>query len=149
MNRILLATVAAALMASAAHAQPMGQRQPTNPDTDRDGKVTLAEFRVSSAERQARMFARMDTNKDGKITQAEADAAAKAAQAAGPEGRKGGAPGGMIMRMDADKDGAVTRAELTAMTDRRFQMADSNKDGWLSKGELLMMRQRRGGPGAQ
>lgn len=149
MNRILLATAAAALLATAAHAQPMGQRQPPNPDTNGDGKVTLAEFKAASAERHTRMFARMDANKDGKITQAEVDAAPKSGNAAGPKGGRGGQRGGMVMRMDTNNDGAVTKAELAAMTERRFQMADSNKDGWLSKEELPMMRQRRGGPGAQ
>lgn len=147
MNRILLA--AAALMASAVHAQPMGQRQPPNPDANGDGKVTLAEFKAAGAERHTRMFARMDANKDGKITQAEVDAAPKPGHTAGHKGGKGGQRGGMVTRMDLNKDGAVTEAELTAMTERRFQMADSNKDGWLSKEELPMMRQRRGGPGAQ
>ena len=143
MNRILLATAFAAI-ATATAAQPAGG-EPPNPDTDRDGKVTLAEFKASNAPRQDRMFARVDANKDGKITQAEADAGTKAAEAPG-RGRRGG---GMLMRMDANQDGAVTKAELAAISDRRFQTADTNKDGWLSKGELLMMRQRRGGAGAQ
>jgi len=149
MTRILLSLTAAILFAGAAHAQPAPGHEPPNPDTDRDGKVTLAEFKASNAERQTRMFARMDANKDGKITQAEADAAGKRAEAAGRTGPGGGAPGGFLMRMDANKDGAVTKAELGAMSERRFQMADTNKDGWLSKGELLMMRQRRGGAGAE
>jgi len=149
MTRILLSLTAALLLAGAAHAQPAPGREPPNPDTDRDGKVTLAEFKASHTERQTRMFARMDANKDGKITQAEADSVGKRAEAAGRRGPGGGGPGGFVMRMDANKDGAVTKAELTAMSDRRFQMADSNKDGWLSKGELLMMRQRRGGAGVE
>lgn len=144
MNRIVLSLTAALLLAGVAQAQPAPGREPPNPDADRDGKVTLAEFKTSNAQRQDRMFARMDANKDGKVTQAEADAAAKTAEAAG----RGGRGGGMLMRMDANSDGAVTKAELAAMSDRRFQSADTNKDGWLSKGELLMMRQRRGGAGA-
>lgn len=149
MNRFLLATVTAALLAAAplegAMAQPGPGREPPNFDADRDGKVTLAEFKAAQAERQGRMFAHMDANKDGRITQAEMDSAGKRAEA-----RRGpGGPGAGLMRMDADKDGAVSKTELAAMGDRRFQMADSNKDGWLSKGELLMMRQRRGGPDTQ
>jgi hypothetical protein len=143
MNRILLAAAFAAI-ATAASAQPGLGREPPNPDTDHDGKVTLAEFKATQGERQARMFARMDANKDGRITQAEADAAAKRAEAAGRTGPGGGPPGGFLMRMDANKDGAVTKAEIAAMSERRFETADTNKDGWLSKGELLMMRQRRG-----
>ena len=54
-----------------------------------------------------------------------------------------------MMRLDANKDGGVTKAEMSAMTKRRFDMADTNKDGWLSKGELLMIRQRARGPGPE
>jgi Ca2+-binding EF-hand superfamily protein len=148
MNRILLAATLAVLATAApsgaSWAQPQPGREPPNPDTDHDGKVTLAEFKATQGERQTRMFARMDSNKDGKITQAEMDAASKRAEAAG-RGSPGG--GGFLTRMDANKDGAVTKSELGAMTERRFQMADTNKDGWLSKGELLMMRQRMRGPG--
>lgn len=142
MNRILLAAAFAAI-ATAATAQPQAGREPPNPDTDRDGKVTLAEFKAAQADRQGRIFARLDANKDGKLTQAEIDAGAKRAEVVG---RGGG--GGMLMRLDANKDGVVTKDEMAAMSDRRFQMADSNKDGWLSKGELLTMRQRRGPGGA-
>ncbi len=149
MTRIFISLAAVVLFAGAAHAQSAPGREPSNPDTDRDGKVTLAEFKASNAERQARMFARMDANKDGRITQAESDAAGKRAEAAGRTGPNGGSPGGMIMRLDTDKDGAVAKAEVGAMGERRFQVADTNKDGWLSKGELLMMRQRRGGAGGQ
>ena len=151
MNRILLAAAFAAFALAplgAASAQPAPGREPPNPDTDRDGKVTLAEFKATQGERQTRMFARMDANKDGKLTQAEMDAARKRAEAAG-RGPQGGGGAMFLSRMDANKDGAVTKAELNSMSERRFQTADTNKDGWLSKGELLMMRQRRGGAGAE
>lgn len=145
MKRIIFAALAATLSVGVAHAQPPGQDHP-NPDTDRDGKVTLAEFKASQDQRQSRMFARLDSDKDGKITQAEMEAGAKRAEAAG----RGPAGAGGMMRLDANRDGAVTKVEMAAMTERRFKMADTNADGWLSKGELLMMRQRmRGGPGPQ
>ncbi|MBL8773632.1 MAG: EF-hand domain-containing protein [Phenylobacterium sp.] len=149
MTRILIIAAATAFLAGAAQAQPGGREAP-NPDTDKDGKVTLAEFRASQSERQSRMFARMDGDRDGKITQAEMEAARKRAEASG---RGPGGPGGggmFLARMDANKDGSVTKAEMSAMSEQRFRMADTNKDGWLSKGELLMMRQRmRGGPGPE
>ncbi|WP_337188790.1 hypothetical protein [Phenylobacterium sp.] len=138
MNRFLIAAVVApvALLATSVAAQP--GRGP-DPDADRDGKVTLAEFKAAQAQRTDRLFARLDADKDGRITQAEIDAVAK--------GRPGGRGGGqMLMRLDADKDGAVTRAEMNAGAERRFQAADANKDGWLSKDELRMMQQRMRGP---
>ena len=150
-----LATTAALAFATVALAQPPeGGRPPPNPDTDHDGKVTLAEFKAMNAERQTRMFTRMDANKDGKITQAEMDAARKRMETegrgpppgAGPDAR-GGGRGGFLMRLDANHDGAVTKAEMAAGADQRFNMADTNHDGWLSKGELLMMRRGMGGPG--
>lgn len=142
--KTMLFAAAAALFATAAFAQPGPGHERMNPDADRDGKVTLAEFKKAQDERQARMFARVDANKDGRITQAELDAMPKRG-----DGRGHGA-GAMLMRLDANNDGAVTRAEMGAMAERRFQMADSNKDGWLSKGEMLTMRQRmRGGPGSE
>jgi hypothetical protein len=155
----LLAVVAVAAFATLAHAplaygQPPGGGEPPNPDTDHDGKVTLAEFKAASAARQARMFARMDTNKDGKITQAEMEAGRKRAEAEGrgppPGARPGGGGaggGGFMMRLDTNKDGAISKAEMSAMTEQRFKMADTNGDGWLSKGELLMMRRGTRGPG--
>ncbi len=156
MTRLLLATVAAATLALGAHAalaQGEPGRQPPNPDTDHDGKVTLAEFKASQAERQARMFARMDANKDGKISQPELDAARQRMEADGrsppPGARPGGPAGGFLARFDTNKDGFVSKAEMSAMSEQRFRMADTNNDGWLSKGELLMMRNRMRGPGSE
>jgi hypothetical protein len=149
MTRFLLVAAAAAF-ATAVQAQPPGG-EPPNPDTDHDGKVTLAEFKAMEQQRQTRMFARMDANSDGKITQAEMDSARQRADAAGRSPAPG-APGGgrLLVRLDANHDGALTKAEMAAMTEQRFKRADTNNDGWLSKGELLMMRQRmRGGPASQ
>ena len=152
MTRLFLASFAVAAFATLAHAQPPGGGEPPNPDTDRDGKVTLAEFKAANAARQTRMFARMDTNKDGRITAAEMDASRKRAEAEGrgpPAGARpgGGGPGGLMMRLDTNKDGAISKTEMSAMTEQRFRMSDTNSDGWLSKGELLMMRRGMRGPG--
>lgn len=145
MKTTLIAAIAA-LFATTALAQPGPGRERMNPDADRDGKVTLAEFKAAHEARQTQMFARLDTNKDGKITQAEMDAMPKRHEGGGRHGRGGG----MLMRLDADKDGAVTKAEMSAMAERRFQMADSNKDGWLSQDEALTMRHKmRGGPASK
>ena len=95
MKHTLIFALSAALIATMAQAQPAPNAEPPNPDTDRDGKVTFAEFTASQAARQSRMFSRMDTNKDGKITQGEMDAMAQRAEAAGSQsaGWRGGRPG--------------------------------------------------------
>jgi Ca2+-binding EF-hand superfamily protein len=133
-----------ALSTTVALAQPGPGRNPPSPDADKDGKVTLVEFKAAQNQRQGRMFDRMDADGDGKITQTEADAMARRAEAAGR-----GAPGGPgVMGLDANKDGAVTRAEMDAMTERRFKSADADSDGSLSQDELAKTRQgMRGGPG--
>ncbi len=127
MKRLILAAVLVAV-AGSAQAQ-MGQRP--NPDLDRDGKVTLAEFRKSQADA---MLARFDANKDGKISRDELKP---------PQGDP--ARGGrMWAMMDTNKDGQISRAEIEAGAKMRFERADTNKDGWLSKGEILTLRQSRG-----
>ena len=152
MTRLFLATLAAAAaFAAMAAAQPDPSRTPPNPDTDHDGKVTLAEYKTAQGGRQTRMFARMDANKDGKITAAEMDAARTRMEAAGRGPPPGAQPAGsgFLTRLDANKDGAVTRVEMAASTEQRFKAADTNSDGWLSKGELLMMRQKMREPGGE
>ena len=148
MHRFLIAALAAASLAGAAHAQ-FGGGAPPNADTDHDGKVTLAEFKAMQAHRLDRLFARLDKNKDGKISQAEAQAGFFMGAAARAAAQGSTAPrGGFLMRMDADHDGAVSRKEAEAQVERRFRAADTNNDGWLSRGELIMMRQgANGGPG--
>lgn len=153
MTRLLIVTFAALALSAPALAQE-GGRQPPNPDTDHDGKVTLSEYKATETARMTRMFARMDANNDGKITQAEMEAFRDSMEAEGrgppagaPGGGGGGGRGGFMMRMDANGDGAVTKVEMAAGFEARFKAADTNGDGWLSKGELLMMRQRMRGPG--
>ncbi|MEO8114873.1 MAG: EF-hand domain-containing protein [Phenylobacterium sp.] len=139
MKRLLLAAAAVAAMAGSAKAQEPGQ--PPNPDLDRDGKVTLSEFRQLSAQRTGRMFARLDANHDGRITRAEFEAAPRPEGSPAPAGP--GRGGRFFERLDVNGDGVVTKAELEAGMVSRFNMADTNHDGWLSKGELIMMRQSR------
>ncbi len=123
----------AAAVCVAGSAQAQGAQRP-NPDLDRDGRVTLAEFRKSQADG---MLARLDVNKDGRIARAELK---PPAGLAGKEGR------GQRMwdRLDSNKDGAITRSEMDAAAKFRFDRGDTNKDGWLSKGEILTLRQNRG-----
>lgn len=131
--RIAFAALAFAA-ASAAHAQ----EAPTL-DADRDGKVTLAEFKAGQGERN---FARLDADRDGKVTAAEVEAVRAANPSAPDRPRAGG--GRMLMMLDKDKDGGVSRTEMAVLVERRFKAADANRDGWLSTGELFKMRQNQG-----
>jgi Ca2+-binding EF-hand superfamily protein len=129
----LAAFAASTALAGAAAAQMRGP----NPDLNRDGKVTLAEFKTSQADA---MMGRLDADRNGRITRAEAKLMADRAKAMGrPEaGRR---LDEMFARMDADGDGALTRGEIEGGAAPRFKTADANGDGWLSKGELASLRQ--------
>lgn len=121
MKMITLAAALTVLTAGAAMAQPPHR---PNPDTNGDGKVTLAEFKAS----RAGLLMRGDTNKDGKLSKAEA--------AAVTGGRGPGGPGGgMFAMLDANKDGYLSRAEIEQASERRFKTMDANKDGVLSAAE--------------
>lgn len=128
--KLVLLAATVTLFASAAEAQMWAP----NPDFDKDGKVTLAEYQKT----QASGVLRLDANKDGKVTRTEAQAAS------------GRVPNGSAMvermwgRLDANNDGVITRPEIDASAKRRFEIGDTNKDGWLSKGELQTLRQSRG-----
>lgn len=131
------ALIAAAGLLAAAGAADAQMRGP-DPDADRNGKVTLAEFKKAQADA---MLGRMDADRDGRITRAEAKAMTDRAKAMGrPEA--GQRMEMMFARFDASKDGALSRAEIEASAGPRFTAADANGDGWLSRSELSAMRQR-------
>lgn len=148
MTRFLIAAAAAALLAVGAHAQPFGghgMRRSADFDLNRDGKVTLDEFRQAQSQRIDRIFDRLDSNHDGQITRDEMQTAAKQSPRSGG-GRMGGRSERIFQMNDTNGDGALTKPEMMAAAMRRFQMADVNHDGWLSKDELAKMRPRvRGG----
>ncbi len=113
-------------------------------DTNRDGRVTQAEFDAARtaqrSERRAERFAGLDTDRNGAISKAEF-AAAQGGRDRDGERRGGrfahrGGPGkgmmggrGGLMALDADKDGAVTLAEAQARPLAMFDRADTNRDG--------------------
>jgi Ca2+-binding EF-hand superfamily protein len=113
----------------------MGGRMLDRLDTDKDGKISKAEFAAQSAER----FARMDANGDGKIDATERSVAAEGGRRAGR---------GMD-RLDADGDGVITRAEYDARTGQRFARLDTNGDGFIDAAErqTAMSRMGRGRSG--
>jgi Ca2+-binding EF-hand superfamily protein len=98
-------------------------------DTDKDGKVSLAEFSTS----RDGWLTRVDTNKDGVATRAEIDASFEA-------GRKEHTQN-MFTREDANKDGRLTREE-TRMPSAWFERADANHDGALTLAEATEARNK-------
>ncbi|MES1150612.1 MAG: EF-hand domain-containing protein [Dongia sp.] len=97
-------------------------------DTDKDGKISKAEFDTESTA----LFKRLDKNSDGKIAADEVPA------------RHWG-KGPQFGMMDTDKDGKVTKAEFTAAEDHMFQKLDANGDGVITPDEMQAMHHRHHG----
>jgi Ca2+-binding EF-hand superfamily protein len=127
-------------------------------DTDKDGKVTLVEFKANAAN----AFKAFDANGDGQVTKDEIKArhaafkdARKAIRAAADTDkdkaretlRAGGAymlpgAGKMFDRADTDKNGTLSEAEVLAAAETIFQRRDTNKDGAIDVADI-----RSGGKG--
>jgi len=129
----LISLTAALAVANTACAQ-LG---PPNPDVNRDGKVTLSEFRSVSS---SQMLQRLDTNKDGILARAEYQTAIDLiSRFAGAEvGRRAAR---RFTEDDGNQDGQLSRAEMDQGAQKRFAKADANGDGWLDKAELKASRQ--------
>ena len=162
MKRLIITAVAALCAAGSAQAQ-MGPRP--NPDLDRDGRVTLAEFRKSHADG---MLARFDANKDGKLVRSELKPLAGMTPPAGGPGFSG-APTGSIQaawrgfggdeisagvsgQPDGQPDGAITlqfpgerrmlkRIDIYAV-DERGQRTSTHWSSWDGVHWLMALRAR-------
>ena len=99
-----------------------------NYDTNRDGKVSRAEYDAKRAED----YRRTDADKNGTLSEAEYVAeyaarleaqlaAMRAAQVAQAHSRFGA--------LDGDKDGRMTEAEYRIVADFPFSRLDTNRDG--------------------
>ncbi len=104
-------------------------------DTDKNGKLSQAEFAAS----RDGWLTRVDANKDGTATRAEIDASMQAQRKEHLQK--------MFSREDANHDGRLTRDE-TRMPSAWFERADANKDGALTLSEAGEARkQAHAGPG--
>ncbi|ESQ86274.1 hypothetical protein AEAC466_03495 [Asticcacaulis sp. AC466] len=127
-----------ALTAIAAHAQTGEGRGGRGGmleryDTDKDGKVSLAEYEAG----RQNQFRRIDTDGNGALSFAEIDAAgAEAAQ------RGGGMAQMMQQRLaalkaaDTNGDSSVSAAEYKAYVDAAFKALDKNNDGFVTADEF-------------
>lgn len=111
---------------------PMGGKGLTAADTDKDGKISKAEF---EAWRASRMTA-IDTDKDGKLSadeiaaarikQVEADAKTMAER--------------MVAARDTDGDGKLSVDELMSAPTPAFDKLDTNGDGVVDQAEMQAFR---------
>lgn len=101
-------------------------------DTNKDGKVTLAEL----VESKQTWLREVDGNKDGVATRAEIDASQQA--------KRTEHVNELLTRQDKNKDGRISRDE-SAMPERWFARADANSDGNLTREELSQRPGRHGG----
>ena len=137
-NSAYLACTAALIVLGASHIAfanepflPRSERAFASLDADRDGKVTVNEWKPKAEKR----FLRLDDDHNGTVTTAEIDAWLKR----GIERRKER----MLSRLDQDKDGNVTRDEVDAYVDALFNGADGDKDGGLTLAEIRENAPRR------
>jgi Ca2+-binding EF-hand superfamily protein len=103
-------------------------------DTDKDGKISKAEFDAEGS----KLFAKLDENGDGKIAQSEM-----------PQRHWARFGGQMFDRLDADHDGKVTKAEFQAAGEKMFQRMDKNGDGIIEKSEMQKPHGQDGGNGGE
>lgn len=94
----------------------------TGADTDRDGRISSAEYAAAST----RMFGAMDVDDDGAITADEMETAQVALKLPGA-----GTSAKIIAAADNDGDGKLTLAEFVARSNARFTEMDKNRDGLL------------------
>ncbi len=125
-------------------------------DTDKDGKVSYAEF----ATKNSPLFKRLDSNGDGNISAEEHDAAKRDRfkrmdvngdgflsaddRKAAKEKRQKERPA--RQSVDTNDDGKVSRSEFVDAEDRMFAHMDANKDGKITKDEVENAPRRHKGP---
>lgn len=148
-NKIVFASVAAALLGTAAFAAgPNGMRGHApmdfaTLDVNGDGSVTLEELESIPATK----FAEADTDGDGVLSQAELEAMVSAQMAEMATNRAAM----MLERMDTDGDGVLSADEMQPADGRgpaaMFERVDADGDGVLTEEEFAAAAERMGGHG--
>jgi len=115
-------------------------------DTNRDGKLSYAEFQNNPKHRER--FEKADLNRDGGLTQDEIKQAREQNKQMRQERRAKGrekmqAAREKLQRLDVDKDQALTRAEIGNEMPKlleNFDVIDGNNDGKVTRDEMRIAR---------
>lgn len=109
-------------------------------DTNKDGAVTIEEWKAGQ---QAR-FKRLDANGDGKLGKDELFARTPAVgNSVLPTDRQASQQSSYFLLLDTDKDGFVTLAEFMVGADRNFTRCDLDKNGRIDTAECRQALQRK------
>ena len=109
-------------------------------DTDKDGKVTAAEYTASAKT----SFDKLDANADGKVTATEMDAAYTTSKP-GVGAAKTPSSADRIKTLDTDQDGSLSASEHEAGSRSMFEQLDADKDGSLSDVEIKAAHEAKAG----
>ncbi len=110
-------------------------------DANKDGKLTLDEFRAAQEKMADQRFGRLDKNGDGAITKDELP----------PFMQREGSTNGpsFFSKLDKDGDGKISKEEFAGggkeMVEQRFKMLDKDGDGVVTKEEFEAGRPQIGG----
>ncbi len=115
-------------------------------DSNRDGKLSYAEFQNNPKQRER--FEKADLNRDGGLTQDELKQAHQQNKQMRQERRAKGrekmqAARQKMQRLDADKDQALTRSEIGNEMPKlleNFAVIDGNNDGKITGEEMRIAR---------
>ena len=141
---LLAASIAFAQQAAPRHAEgrdPEARAEAfAESDSNRDGRLSLAEFQAARSRKLAEQFSKMDGNRDGALTQDEM----REARREHKHMRSARKHQAMAMRekalaLDTNSDKALSRAEIGSKMPKlaeNFAAIDLNNDGKLTRDEM-------------
>ena len=146
---LFAASIAVAQQAAPRHGQDRGPEARAaafaESDSNRDGRLSLAEFQAARSRKLAEQFSKMDANRDGALTQDEMREAVREHK----HMRSARKHQAMAMReqaiaLDTNNDKALSRAEIGDRMPKlaqNFDAIDLNNDGRLTRDEMRAGRE--------